>query len=49
MTLGKVVDYFISEYNKAIDSAWVQKPISYALYQTWKWLDEKEKPRKESK
>ena len=45
MTIGKVVDYFIREYNMAMDNNYVEKPISYALYQTWKWLDEKEKPR----
>ena len=47
MTLGKAIDYLIAEYFEAIQKEWVQKPVSYAFYQTWKWLDEKEKPRKE--
>lgn len=45
MTLGKVVDYFLKEYNKALKNSYVRKPISYALYHTWKMIDEKEKPR----
>lgn len=48
MTLGKVVDYFIKEYNSALNKTFVQKLISYALYQTWKWIDTKEKPRERS-
>lgn len=33
-------------YNKALTYKWVEKPMSWALYQTWKEFDSKEKPRK---
>ena len=45
MTLGKVVDHFVCEYKAALNNSFVIKPMSYALYQTWKWLDDHEKPR----
>ncbi len=48
MTIGKVVDYFLEEYGKAIDSTFVQKPIAYALYKTWEWIDRQEKPRRKN-
>lgn len=46
MTIGKAIDHLISEYFNAIQREYIQKPISYALYLTWKWVDGKEKPRK---
>ena len=45
MTIKEMVDYFIREYSFALRTDWVQKPISYALYHTWKWVDEKERPK----
>lgn len=41
----KAVYDFLLEYKKAVDSDFVGKPISYALYQTWKKWDVKEKWR----
>lgn len=32
-------------YDKALKSDYVEKPISWALYQTWKLFDKKEKSR----
>ena len=32
-------------YDKAVKLSYVEKPISWALYQTWKWSDENEKSR----
>ena len=32
-------------YDKAVKLSYVEKPISWALYQTWKWFDKKEKSR----
>lgn len=49
MTIGKVVDHFIIEYNSAMNNPYVRRPISYALYQTWKWSEKIEKPRKDQK
>ena len=46
MTIGRAIDYLIGEYFDAICKECIQKPVAYALYQTWKWADAKEKPRK---
>ena len=46
MTIGKAIDYLIGEYFDAIQEEHIRKPISYALYQTWKWADGEEKSRK---
>ena len=35
------------EYKKALELKHVKKPISYALHQTWKKFDKKEKERNE--
>lgn len=45
MTIGRAIDYLISEYFDAICQKHIRKTVSYALYQTWKWADAKEKPR----
>lgn len=44
MTIGRAIDYLIGEYFDAMCEERIQKPISYALYQTWQWADAKEKP-----
>lgn len=43
--IGRAVMDLIEAYGISKDSGYVQKPISYALYQTWRKWDEKEKPR----
>lgn len=43
--IGKAVMNVIEEYGIAKDSEYVRKPISYALYRTWRKWDEQEKPR----
>jgi hypothetical protein len=43
--IGKAVMNLIEEYGITKDSGYVQKPISYALYQTWRKWDKVEKPR----
>lgn len=45
ITLGKVLDKFMEKYAYALKWGYVRKPISWALYQTWKWVDENEKER----
>ena len=40
--IGKAVMNLIEEYGIAKESGYVRKPISYALYQTWKKWDKKE-------
>lgn len=43
--LGEVIVELISAYEIAKDSEYVMKPLSYALYQTWRKWDKTEKPR----
>ena len=43
--LGKAIMHLISEYDRAKEADHIHKPISYALYQTWKVWDSKEKAR----
>lgn len=47
MTLGKIIDKLLEFYNLANTSYndHVKKPFSWALYQTWKWCDGREKER----
>lgn len=42
--IGKAVMNLIEEYGTAKESGYVRKPISYALYQTWKKWDKQEEP-----
>ena len=49
VTIGDIVNQFIIQYRSAISMAYVNKPMSYVLYQTWKWLDGIEKNRKSEK
>lgn len=44
--IGDAIVMLCDEYNKAKEQRLILKPVSYALYQTWKFYDEKEKPRK---
>lgn len=44
--IGDAIVMLCDEYNKAKEQSFILKPVSYALYQTWKFYDEKEKPRK---
>lgn len=41
----KAIKMLAEEYHKAQAASWVQKPMSYALYQVWKYFDAYEKPR----
>lgn len=47
MTVGQVIDKFFKFKEQAVKMKGIEKPISYALYKTWKWADAYEKPRKE--
>ena len=46
LTQYDAISLFLRIYDKAIRTPYVQKPISWALYQTWKEFDKREKPRK---
>lgn len=45
VSIERAVNMVIREYNKAKDSKFVQKPISYALHETWKHFDAIEEKR----
>ena len=48
ITCKKVIRIFLKKYYLALDNPIVKKPVSYALYHTWKYFDEREKPREGS-
>jgi hypothetical protein len=41
MTLEKAIKMLKEEYEKAKKQEFVQKPLAYALYYTWRNVDEK--------
>lgn len=45
MTSERAIELFKEEYERAKKLDYVQKPISYALYQTWKIIDKKERKK----
>lgn len=45
--IGKAIGDLVEAYEEAIHNSGVYKPISYALYQTWKKWDAKEEYRRE--
>lgn len=45
LTLDEVIELLKRHYEKSKDSKFVQKPLAYALYTTWKYVDSKEKRR----
>ncbi len=44
MKIEKALAHLLGEYNKCKDDQMIHKPVAYALYRTWKWCDENEKP-----
>lgn len=44
--LNEVIERLKKEYALAINKAYVYKPLSYAVYQTHKWIDQREKVRR---
>lgn len=49
MSIGTAITALINYWNTAVDDETINKPISWSLYQVWKIVDQKEKPRKTSK
>lgn len=43
ITLETVIKMLQEEYEFAKKQAWIKKPLSYALYEIWKRVDEKER------
>lgn len=48
MSTKLAIKKFLEFYNEAVTKEYIVKPVSWALYQTWKWADSKERMRKES-
>lgn len=46
MTIGRIMDYILKRHAEALLNPMVQKPYAWAIYQTWKWVNANEKPRK---
>jgi hypothetical protein len=47
MRLSTAMKHLESKYLQALRNPKIKKPVSWALYQTWKWADTYEKERKE--
>ena len=45
ITTEKAFKMFLLFYGRAIENKCIEKPMTWALYHTWKWADEKEKPK----
>lgn len=45
ITPSKVIDKFMENLDTAFKRNYVRKPHAWALYETWKWVDENEKER----
>ena len=45
VTLDKAIKELCTMYGRGITNKYVFKPVSWALYQTWKKIDELEDPR----
>lgn len=45
LTMGTVLDMLIDKYTYALKHDLIHKPMAWALYETWKYVDEKEKWR----
>lgn len=46
MRIEKALALVVGEYNQCKDNPQIKKPVSYAVYQAWKWCDANEKERK---
>lgn len=46
ITPSKAIDKLMENYAYALKWDYVRKPMSWALYQTWKWADENERERR---
>jgi len=43
MTFNKALEMLTKEYEKALEKEWVYNPVAYALYQTWKEADARDR------
>lgn len=45
ITLDEVTRILKAEYTRAVGASFIKRPMSYALYQVWKYVDRKERER----
>lgn len=48
MTIKDVINKLIDNWKIALTKDYVRKPLSFALYETWKWANRNETVRQES-
>ena len=46
MDIDKIIDLLKANYERAKLMEFVRKPLAWALYETWKYVDRTEKVRK---
>lgn len=46
MGVKAVSNLIKKEYEKAVNLAYIRKPMAYAIYRVWKEVDRRELPRK---
>lgn len=39
--IDKAINILRQEYEKALKQSWIKNPLAYALYHTWKYIDER--------
>lgn len=49
MNMGTALSRIIKLYEKAQKDETINKPISWSIYQTWKWADTYERGRHDTK
>ena len=49
MTIDQAIAHLCLEYGKALSADWVRRPLAWALYQTWKYVDAKEEKKEREK
>lgn len=45
MTMGVIVDRILKYHADGLLNPHIRKPFAWAVLETWKWVDEHEKPR----
>lgn len=45
MTLQKIFEMLQTKYTYALTKDWIEKPLAYALYHVWMYVDAHEKKR----
>ena len=48
MTIGNVMDRILKYHAEGLLNPAIKKPFAWSIHQTWKWVDEHEKPREEA-